>query len=252
MDQPHNTGEQAISHWHERGSAPRLDPDIVHVWRAPLDVPSERAERIRDLLSPDEQIQADRFASPAHRIRFIVAHGALRRLIADYENLSAFDQPFAKRPRGKPEIPDSASLRFNLAHSDDLAVMAFARGHEVGIDVERIHERVDVERLARRFFSTAELTALLELPAEHRRESFFHMWVQKEAYMKGRGDGVLLGVTHFDVVTHPDLPAALLNDRRDPEAPGRWTLSTLEPKAGFRGALAVEGRPTRVEYFSWP
>lgn len=237
--------------WHERGTAPRLDPDIVHVWRAPLDVPSQRAEEVWARLSPDEQTQADRFVSPTHRIRFIMAHGALRRLIADYESLPVFDRPFARRSRGKPEISDSTSLRFNLAHSDDLALIAFARGQEVGVDVELIHEDVEVERLARRFFSSQELAALLELPVAHRREGFFHMWVQKEAYMKGRGDGVLLGVTHFDVVAHPDHPAALLRDRRDPEAPARWGLVTLEPKPGFRGALAVEGRHTRVEYYSW-
>jgi phosphopantetheinyl transferase len=47
---------------------------------------------------------------------------------------------FTAGPHGKPSLTDRAgpveSVRFNLAHSDDSALIAVARDREVGVDVE--------------------------------------------------------------------------------------------------------------------
>ena len=90
-----------------------------------------------------------------------------------------------------------------------------------------------------------------QLSADRRLEAFFHVWSQKEAYLKARGDGVAFGLDHFDVAPDPDQPAALLADRREPGARGRWTLLSLDPGAGFRGAVAVEGAEPSVGRFGW-
>ena len=237
--------------WSEVRPAPPLAADEIHVWRIPLDARPEVTADLLPLLSEDERDRADRFHFEIDRSRFIVAHSALRTLLARYLEVEECFDAFHAGPNGKPALAPGASLRFNLAHSKDLALVALATGREIGVDLEAIDERVEIEEVARRFFSKEECRGLLGLSEERRREAFFHVWSQKEAYLKARGDGVVFGLDHFDVAPDPDRPAALLADRREPRARGGWTLLSLNPGEGFRGAVAVEGAEPRVRRFGW-
>jgi 4'-phosphopantetheinyl transferase len=228
-----------------------LAPNEIHVWRIALDAPPAEAAGLRTLLSDGERDRAARFHFERDRTRFIVAHAALRTLLAHYLGAEAHPDAFHPGPNGKPALAAGASLRFNLAHSRDLALVALTTGREIGVDLEAVDERVELEGVARRFFSTEECRGLFRLPGDRRLEAFFHIWAQKEAYLKARGDGVAFGLDHFDVSTDPDKPAALLTDRKEPEARGGWTLLSLAPGAGFRGAVAVEGAEPQVRRFGW-
>ncbi len=237
--------------WSQSRPAPPLADHEIHVWRIPLDARPEEAAALQPLLSDDERDRADRFHFALDRTRFIVAHAALRALLARYLDTEEYRDAFHTGPNGKPALAPGASLRFNLSHSKNLALVALTVEREVGVDLESIDERVEIEALARRFFSPEECRGLLGLPEERRRDGFFHIWSQKEAYLKGRGDGVVLGLDHFAVAPDPNAPAALLDDRKDPAARERWTLLTLDPGAGFSGALAVEGASPIVRRFGW-
>ena len=236
--------------WSEIRPVP-LAADEIHIWRIPLAAGPEETARLRPLLSEDERDRADRFHFEVDRTRFIVAHSALRTLLARYLDVKGYREAFYAGPQGKPALTPGASLRFNLAHSKDLGLVALATGREIGVDLEAIDARVEIEEVARRFFSPEECRGLLHLAGERRHEAFFHVWSQKEAYLKARGDGVAFGLDHFDVAPDPAKPAALLADRREPRARGRWTLLSLDPGAGFRGAVAVEGAKPRVRRFGW-
>ena len=239
------------SSWNDPRPLPPLAADEIHVWRIPLAAESEDAASLRPLLSEDERDRAARFHFEIDRNRFIVAHSALRTLLARYLDAETHRDAFHLGPNGKPALAPGAALRFNLAHSKDVALVALATGREIGVDLEAIDERVEIEAVARRFFSPEECRGLLRLAAERRLEAFFHVWSQKEAYLKARGDGVAFGLDHFDVAPDPGRPAALLADRREPRARGQWTLLSLDPGAGFRGAVAVEGAEPRVRRFGW-
>jgi 4'-phosphopantetheinyl transferase len=230
---------------------PILVPGEVHVWRVPLDAAPERIADLRRRLSADEAEQADRFHFDIDRGRYVVAHAALRTLLAGYLGAERYLEPFETGPNGKPFTRDSAAPRFNLAHSRNIGLVAITASRDIGVDVEAIDRNVEVEHIADRFFSVPEFQALLALPAERRREGFFHIWSQKEAYLKGRGEGVAGGLDHFDVEPHPDRPARLVADRRNPDAPGRWFLDSLAAGAGFRATVALEGPPSRIRCFAW-
>jgi 4'-phosphopantetheinyl transferase len=230
---------------------PTLVPGELHVWRIGLDPPVERLPALRRLLTPDENDRADRFYFEIDRNRFIAAHAALRALLGDYLGGGLCREPFRAGRDGKPELASSGGLRFNLSHSRNLGLAAFAAGQSVGVDLEAIDRDVEVEAIAERFFSAPERRALLGLPEAKWRDGFFHLWSQKEAYLKGRGDGVIHGLDHFDMVADPDQPAALLVDRRDVQATGRWRVYSCDPGAGFRGAVAIEGEPAVLRRFAW-
>jgi 4'-phosphopantetheinyl transferase len=219
---------------------PPLAADEVHVWRVALDA---EPEPLRALLSRDERERAERFHRDVHRRRFVAAHAALRLILGAYLDLAPDALAFALGEHGKPSLrqpldPDGARLEFNLSHSGDLALVAVARDHPVGVDVERWSEVEHLE-LAERFFSRTERDALRALAsvAEQLDAGFFAAWTRKEAYLKATGHGISRGLHHFDVTLAPDAAAALLADRLDATAPERWTMRSIVPAEGYSAAV---------------
>ena len=222
-----------------------LDSNEVHVWKASLEVPHAVVDHLKHELSADECDRASRFHFEKDRLHWIVAHGILRFLLGGYLGVKAHELQFVTNDYGKPAVvqpPHEARLHFNLSHSGEIALYAFTYERQVGIDVEYMRGSLDYEELATHYFSSYECSVLHALPAPLHEEAFYTCWTRKEAYIKARGIGLSQPLDEFDVSLNPSEPAALLADRRDPEAPGRWSLYTLAPEDRYAGALAVEGR----------
>lgn len=234
-----------------------LPGDEVHVWRARLDASPERVRSLLDLLAPDERERAVRFHFQRDHDRFTVARGLLRGILGGYlgsgpehSSLGPERLRFEYGAQGKPSLAaehNPAGLRFNVSHSEGVALFAVTRGREVGVDVERVSARVSCEEIAGRFFSPREVEDLRALPPPLREAAFFNCWTRKEAYIKARGEGLSLPLDGFDVSLAPGEPAALLANRLDPEEVARWSLRELRPWPGFAAALAVEGRGWRLK-----
>ena len=114
------------------------------------------------------------------------------------ELLSGFKGPTAQKPKveygkaGKPSLVDH-SINFNISHSAERGLFAFAPDRPVGVDVE--HER-PVRRLldvAQRFMSEEEIRALAAAAPEQRDVSFLKSWVVREARLKAEGKSVWSG-----------------------------------------------------------
>jgi 4'-phosphopantetheinyl transferase len=229
----------------------------VHVWRASLDLSASRVLRLRRALTADELRRVARFHFQEGRDRFIVARGLLRTILGRYLGLEPGRLRFSYGPFGRPALvppsglPGQWALDFNLSHSGDLALFAFARGRKVGVDVERISGDLDWEPMAERFFSPRESAVLRALPPGVRREAFFTCWTRKEAFVKARGEGLSLPLDRFDVSVVPGEPAALLATQDDSEEASRWTLRDLSPGPGYAAALVAEGHDWRLVQGEW-
>ncbi len=216
----------------------------VDIWTARLNSPVYDLDRLSALLSPDERARQGRMLAGRVRDRFTVARASLRLLLGRYLASDPAAIEFTYGPRGKPSLAaGGGGLRFNLAHSEDLAVYAIARGHEVGVDVERIREVPDLERIARRFFAPEERAVLASLPAADRLRSFYLAWTRKEAYIKAVGDGLHIPLDSFSVSLGPREPARLTRLNVSPELPENWNLHHLETESGFVGAVAYLAPP---------
>src|SRR5262245_2743813 len=223
--------------------------DVVQVWRVPLDSESQSDSAVMTMLSVAERERANRFRFDADRDRFVRSHAALRMILASYLHAAPEELVFREGAQGKPFVDCPANavpLRFNLSHSDNLALVAVARGREVGIDVERVRPVSDMAGIVSRFFSPLERQALDRVPPERRLHAFFATWVLKEAYLKACGDGLARRLEDFDVAGCDDEPPRLLNARDCPGDVQRWTLWRLGPGNGFVAALAVEGLDLRL------
>jgi 4'-phosphopantetheinyl transferase len=227
--------------WTIPSAHPSLTADEVHVWRASLDQP---AVDYAMLLSSDEQVRADRFRFEQERQRFIVGRGILRIILGRYLNSPPEKIEFAYHARGKPFLSDGLlppGLRFNLSHSEEMALLAVVQNREVGIDIEYLRPSLEVDKLASQFFSPAERAELVALPSYKKLRSFFSGWTRKEAYLKARGEGMTYPLDQFTVSMDCDKPARLLNVKDDPRELTRWSFHMLAPAPGYIATLVVEG-----------
>jgi len=228
-----------------------FDAQDVHVWVASLDVDDDELGLRAAVLDDQERARVRRMTREIARRRFIAGRGLLRLLLGGYLDTPPAHVRLIQTPKGKPAVSEpSAGVHFNLSHSEKVLVCAVTRGREIGADVERIRADISVEELAKRFFAPAETADLLARPVSERRLAFFRAWTRKEAYIKGRGDGLSWPLDGFEVSTGPD--AALVVDRNAPEAPSRWWLTELIPESGYLGAVAVEGPVGPLRLWRWP
>ena len=217
------------------------------MWRIDLEQRQEVLERFRETLEAHELERAGRFHFEKHRRHFVVARGFLRCVVARYLETRPEVLRFSFGPYGKPALAGEQSLRFNLSHSHEVALLAVASSVELGVDVEHVRADFASEDIARRFFSRAEVETFDALPKKEQVAAFFRCWTRKEAYIKAIGKGLSQPLDGFDVTLAPEEPAALLH--ADEDDASRWSLSDIDVGAGYAGALAVERPLGEVKFF---
>jgi len=220
-----------------------LSANEIHVWKQDLSRAPAEAELLGRLLSPDELERAGRFRFDMNRTEYIVSRGTLRTLLGSYLGVSPPELQFVYSEYGRPSLADgvsSGALNFNVAHSGGVALLAFARGRRIGIDVERVRRDFGTSEVAEHFFSSAERVALRQLPQDDQHEAFFRCWTRKEAFIKALGEGLSHPLDQFDVTLAPDDPAALLATRPDASEVKRWMLWDIHLSDDYAAALAAE------------
>ena len=238
-----------VIHDSRRSSPLLLAKGAVHVWRADLDIDPAGLDHLFAHLSIEEKARAARFVSPIDQNRFKVGRGVLRELLGGYLQLPPANICIEAAPFGKPVLrkrPGVVDVRFNLSHSQGLALYAFARQREVGIDVEKIQPEFAAEDIGEKYFSARERDNLRAIPSELRSEAFFLCWTRKEAYIKARGEGLHIPLDTFDVTLTPNETAGLTSTDSD-----RWELHSFHPRPGFVGALVVEAPQSRLQFWEW-
>lgn len=233
---------------------PELASDEVQVWQASLDEAGQPGE-LTASLSADERTRAERYHFERDRRRFVACRAILRAILAPHAGVPAGEVRFRYGARGKPalDVPGGGpGIRFNVSHSDGLALFALTRGREVGVDVERIRAVDGADRIAERFFSVPEREALRVLAPAAQLDAFFTCWTRKEAYVKGRGEGLGYPLDLFAVSVTPDAPARLWSAGADAAEIARWSLAALPQSDGYVAALAVEGHGWRLSSARWP
>jgi 4'-phosphopantetheinyl transferase len=226
-------------------AVPNIPAGVARVWHWPLDVSALDVRDLRKVLSPDERERAERYRFDQHRNEFILTRAVLRMVLASYTAQSPENLSFDYSAQGKPALSNGPSdLRFNVSHTEGLAVLALVREREIGVDAEKIRPQPDAQKLAKRFFSLLEQRFLERLSGDELQRAFFRCWTRKEAYIKAKGEGLSIPLHAFDVSLEDDQPAALVGTRPDPTEAGRWTLYNLSLGQGYSAALAAANVPT--------
>ncbi len=90
----------------------------------------------------------------------------------------------------------SSEFDFNISHTDEAVVLAFAEGLKVGVDIEQNTKGSLV--LAERFFAEDEVAWLHK--QSNLEAAFVHLWTRKEALAKCYGTGIRMPLKSFSVL----------------------------------------------------
>lgn len=206
-------------------------------------------------LAHAELTRARAAGSMAFRDRFTRTRLALRHLLGLYLGLSPGGVGLASGLHGKPEVttPVNGAPDFNVSHAGDVALLAFAGGARVGIDIDDLRRGRHWRRLARRCLSAGEQGVLSATDPGACGEAFMRAWIRKEAYSKALGDGFSRGFGGISVSLAQASPGnLLLDDVRDPAAADRWWLTDLALEPPLSAALCCEGRPRVIRRWRYP
>ncbi len=267
-----------------------LPHDEIHVWCASLDQPPSLVAQLVQTLSADERLRAERYHFARDRQSFIISHGLLRMILAGYLDMEPGRLQFCYGPYGKlalAETSNCCTLQFNMSHSHKLALFAFARDREVGVDVEYIRTIPEAKQIAEHYFSEQEREILHSLPLSRMYEQFFTYWTRLEAYLKASGDGLAGADKHEQAppLLYTAGASRSVYSRGDPcgrpggaggadvtggrlagagghpggaqpgppPVPMEWSIDSMVPAPGYVAALAVQGKVAsmRTVYWQW-
>jgi len=207
-----------------------------------LDLDERASDDAEQMLSDEERERAAQFRFNADRRRFVAAHAALRRALAEQTGERPDALHFTRSAFGKPSLARASRVHFSLSHSHGLGLIAIGRRGPLGADVEQLRPVPDALALAERHFTRQEAEALAALPAGERERAFLVCWTRKEACLKAIGLGLIVPPDRFEV--------GVVADCRGVEVPvaGRILWLALQPapaRMDSVGAIA-EWRHTHV------
>ncbi len=161
------------------------------------------ALQLNGCLDELERERAMRFRPMSCRRHYVAAHIALRRILGKYLGVDpsavrfTYDCQLCGNPaHGRPRLGgeyESCDLRFSLACSNGIAVIAVSRNQSVGVDIESELPNLNISPLALRVCTPAERSYVGEGKGSMLR--FLQVWTRKEALGKAAGVGIryLLG-----------------------------------------------------------
>lgn len=216
--------------------------------------PESRLAELEELLSRAELDRADRFRFVRDRIRYVAAHGTLRRILSRFVGRPPAELAFACGPQGKPSLAirkGEEPIHFSLSRSSTLALVALAWQGEVGVDVEQVRPLHDVLAIARRMFAPTEHEALLHLPEVERLPAFLGYWSRKEAIVKAIGRGLSFPPQSFVLSAEPGEYAEAIRLAEGQTERPIWVRVLPAPRAGYTAAVASTFPPTAIRLECW-
>ena len=216
-----------------------LDSQVVHV---DLSNNFENESIAYDTLDKQERKRAQAFHSETNRRQFVLCRAALRANLCLQHSLDNSKlQVFAERNEKPVAVIAGKTLmiEFNVSHTEDHGLLAFARQGRIGVDVENRESRPVIDEILFSVFSPKEQRLLRQTPEPARRQIFFRLWTYKEALIKATGEGFRRDTSAFSI------PDSLLGHARAAsmslhDIPGVvWKIVNLETDQ-FAAAIAQE------------
>lgn len=214
-------------------------PVSVSAWLVG-DVPPAAVADLLATLDDEECRRLARLPSADGRRRFVIAHGAMRRVVGECLGAPPAELRWETGEQGKPElVGEWTGIHANLSHSGDRCLIAVSRKRAVGADIQRVVPGLEVVAMARRYFPDAEAQDVVD--AGDPADVFGRLWARKEAVTKAAG-GRLTQV--LPLATPPHAIVAVAGDR--------YRVADIEAPAGFHAAVALAGAEQfMVEVNEW-
>lgn len=234
--------------WRAPAKHPFLADDEIHVWLIRLD--KENRADTSCTLSDDELARAARFRFERDRNRFVAARGFLRKMLANYLQIDGREIRFQYNSHGKPLLHRElkSPLGFNVSHSENAALFAFARNAEIGVDIERINASFVDEAMIRHCLTPREISRFRGLAAPQQTLFFFECWTRKEAFLKAIGNGLSISPNEIETVCLSNYPIGGFTDSTDFRA-NYLSIENLPAIENFAAAVSFERASRKLKFW---
>ncbi len=203
-----------------------------------LDVARVDGEQFDSSVLDDDESRQAASEPPARRLRYLIAHVALRQFLGEHlgvrpEEITYFREPcpVCGGPQGRPAVlRPPRPVHFSHSGAGDVVAIAIASA-PVGIDVEALPRPEAVSEVMGLLHpeERAELTAVA---TAERSLAFARLWTRKEAYLKGTGAGVAHG-----------LAGEYLGVEGRAELPPGWSLRAVPVPPSYEASAALHSGP---------
>lgn len=191
------------------------------------------------LLDEQERARASRFAFESLRVRYVVAHAALRLIIGSLLGRPAKSLRWQLGTHGKPALEDGV-LEFNLSHSRSWGLIGVGYGRAIGVDIEAIDRALVTPSVLETVASARERLAISKMDALGRDVGFHRLWVRKEATLKALGTGLSMSPRSIEVpVVESALGQAVAVASR-PESDRCLRVWDVAAPPGYVASIAIE------------
>lgn len=224
---------ETIRHSHK---LPALTPENIHIWGVNVSAITERMDQLERTLNAREREKAARFRRDKDRSSSIAARGALRILLSGYTGIPAAEIAFVYSNNGKPHIKDS-DIAFNVSHSAEWVLIAIGYARAIGVDIEKIKQKINIAAIAKRYFSPEEQSAIQA--ADDPCTLFFELWTRKEAYVKACGS------TLFSELKQMSVPVEASAEKDG------WFFHRLEAGSKYAAAVVSDKPVTQLPCYDF-
>jgi len=181
----------------------------------------------------EDQAHARKYSRPEARSGSLLAHAALRALLARQTARRRWVFQFDSTGKLRVKATDSAATAdVSIAHTKGMTACAVSHIGPIGIDLEAHRPRAH-EAIARYGFGPEEQAAI----ARQGAPAFYRIWTLREAMGKATGQGLALATDGRDhVEAGPEQGCWIMHQQA-----GTWRLAHYVLEPGYSLALAAPG-----------
>lgn len=202
----------------------------IYAYKNKNNFDESQIEKMRSVLSMMENNKVDSFKRETDAMTSLVSRFLLRTLSAARLGVDPAEIMFFYNEYNRPYLPD---FDFNISHSGDWIVLAFAEKGRVGIDIEKMRE---VEETLAEMCFTSEERKYLFADDNFNKEKFFELWTLKESFIKADGKGLSYPLQDF----YFNLEREIKVNFKDIEKSENWNFRVYDLEPGYKLSLCAE------------
>jgi 4'-phosphopantetheinyl transferase len=191
--------------------------------------------------------------TPQSRHAYLAGRFHLLQLLAGYAGISSKEVELGYSRLSKPFLtPNPDSLNFNFSDTTlndrPFGLFAFAKGVELGVDIEALNRTAQFSAIAAKRFSEKELEYVTDKNGEIDPGRFLSIWTRKEAYGKATGMGINFKMREIDLYQEGGLILNFVDSQQH-----AFRLQQIQIREEFISCVVHTGhQPLRIKAFSLP
>lgn len=228
-----------------------MSPVVIDIWKFNL-YPSDKKEwkKCWAVLSTAEKQKAQTFLRESSQQAYVMTRGLVRKIMGSYLHVDPSKISFRYTALGKPFIATSSPYYFNVAHSKNYALCAVCALADIGVDLEFMTTKRDINMLTKHVMTPEEQLEFSNLPITRQHEAFFEMWTRKEAFVKCLGKGLQYDLKNCYIGFMP-CPTIFEKDRSEYKKRA-WFIQDIPVDENYKAAvvLAHNSKDITLRYYN--